>query len=177
MPSAHRLAFVPNSIFTKQPKSGFTLVELLVVITLIAILSVIGVTVFTGIQKNARDTKRKGDVNAISKAFEVNKTATGYINIVGTQFSSGSVPIDPKQTVMGDWNTSGCGDPAAADGYKKLCWYCINVNGSGTGVPGYCNSSSWSAGDGNWGNSIVTSWIVCANLENSPGYYCRGSQY
>ncbi len=77
MPSAHRLAFPSNSIFTKQSKSGFTLVELLVVITIIAILSVIGVTVFTGIQKNARDTKRKGDVNAISKALEAKYSNIG----------------------------------------------------------------------------------------------------
>ncbi|MBU1000240.1 prepilin-type N-terminal cleavage/methylation domain-containing protein, partial [Patescibacteria group bacterium] len=46
---------------------GFTLVELLVVISIIAILSVIGIVVFTGVQKGARDAKRKADINAIAK--------------------------------------------------------------------------------------------------------------
>ena len=40
-------------------KKGFTLIELMIVVAIIAILSVIGVTIFAGIQKNARDAKRR----------------------------------------------------------------------------------------------------------------------
>lgn len=47
---------------------GFTLVELLVVITIIAILATIGMTIFSGVQKAARDTKRRGDIDALQKA-------------------------------------------------------------------------------------------------------------
>lgn len=54
--------------------SGFTLVELMVVITIIAILSVVGVTVFSGVQKSARDAKRRADLDAIRLALEQYKT-------------------------------------------------------------------------------------------------------
>lgn len=48
---------------------GFTLIELLVVITIIAILSVMGMAVYGGLQKNARDAKRRTDLDAIAKAL------------------------------------------------------------------------------------------------------------
>src|SRR3990167_4965724 len=87
---------LPKSI--NNPK-GFTLVELLVVISIIAILSVIGITVFTGVQKNARDGRRKSDLEAISKALEVNyNSSTGAYPaaLSTTYFSSGIIPTDPK---------------------------------------------------------------------------------
>ncbi len=54
-----------------RPRSGFTLVELLVVITILAILSVVGLTAYSGVQKNARDAKRKDDLRAVKVALEL----------------------------------------------------------------------------------------------------------
>lgn len=48
---------------------GFTLVELLVVIAIIAILSVVSLASFTRVQVKARDTQRKSDLEAMSKAL------------------------------------------------------------------------------------------------------------
>ena len=52
-------------------KHGFTLVELLVVITIIAILSVVGISAYSGVQKNARDAKRKEDLRTIKVSLEL----------------------------------------------------------------------------------------------------------
>jgi len=51
-------------------KKGFTLVELIVVITILAILWTIAFISLQWYSENARDTKRVADVNNIKKALE-----------------------------------------------------------------------------------------------------------
>lgn len=51
-------------------RKAFTLVELMVVITVIAILMTIAIVSFTRIQKQARDTKRKADVRTLQTALQ-----------------------------------------------------------------------------------------------------------
>lgn len=82
---------------TERSRSGFTLVELLVVIAIIAILTVIGVVLFSGVQNKARDSKRIQDIVAMSKAMEVNYVAgTGYQTTVSsTWFSDNAIPTNP----------------------------------------------------------------------------------
>lgn len=52
-------------------RSGFTLVELLIVIVVIAILAAITIVAYNGVQSKARDTSRKTSVANISKALEM----------------------------------------------------------------------------------------------------------
>lgn len=52
-------------------KSGFTLVELLVVITILALLTRIGVVFFQGTQIKTRDAKRKQDLSSLAVALEI----------------------------------------------------------------------------------------------------------
>ena len=52
-------------------KSGFTIVELLIVIVVIAILAAISIVAYNGIQQRARDNIRKSDLAAISKALKL----------------------------------------------------------------------------------------------------------
>lgn len=58
-------------ISLKRKQSGFTIVELLIVIVVIGILAAIVITTFTGVQKKARDADRKSDANAIYSQVEV----------------------------------------------------------------------------------------------------------
>lgn len=51
--------------------SGFTIVELLIVIVVIAILAAISVVAYTGVQARARDSQRVQDIKAITTALEM----------------------------------------------------------------------------------------------------------
>ena len=60
-----------------KTKSGFTIVELLIVIVVIAILAAISVVAFNGIQARAQNTSRLTELNAWSKIFALYKGTYG----------------------------------------------------------------------------------------------------
>lgn len=145
-----------------MPKfKGFTLIELLVVISILAILSVIGLTIFSGAQRNARDGKRREDVNAIAKALEAHyndvntpcnasPSAPYCATVSGSFFVDGIPPDDP---IPGrDYNIN---IPAARTSYT-VCAQLENNNG---------NSSS--AGDG-------TTFTAASGA--TATFYCKKAQ-
>lgn len=83
---------------TLNNPQGFTLVELMVAIAIVAILAVVGITIFSGLQKNARDSKRRQDIDAIVKALETKYDQnTGYYpGVIGTWFAGGQIPTQPQ---------------------------------------------------------------------------------
>lgn len=54
---------------SKTKTNGFTIVELLIVIVVIAILAAITIVAYNGIQARARDTRRANDIAQIKKAL------------------------------------------------------------------------------------------------------------
>lgn len=91
-------------------RRGFTVIELIVTITIIAILLVLGVASFRSTQANARDTERHADVQSIAKHLETyfssntsGQTGSGkgsYLgaNLLGTETALRTYlnDIDPK---------------------------------------------------------------------------------
>jgi prepilin-type N-terminal cleavage/methylation domain-containing protein len=62
----------------KQRQSGFTIVELLIVIVIIGILATLVIVTFSGVQQKARDSERKTDINALAGQLEAGYANKGY---------------------------------------------------------------------------------------------------
>lgn len=82
----------------KKSRSGFTVVELIVVIVVIGILAAFVIILYSGVQKQARDDRRRTDIATIQKAMELYYSDNGqYPSPTG---STGSV-------INSGWYSSG----------------------------------------------------------------------
>ncbi len=150
-------------------KKGFTLIELLVVISIIAILSLVGTAVFSGVQKSARDAKRIADLSAIKQSLEQYRT-TNSTYILSTTFPCSAAGwADPfNHSLFGVTGiTAGC--PASIlnalsnsfSGSIPQDPYCSGVNCSNSWSDYYLNVPSGGA-----------SFTIYAKLENTPSNPC-----
>ena len=81
-----------------KKNTGFTLIELLVAMTIVAILAIIGFTIYNDSLKSARDAKRTADIDALSKAYETkfDKMIGSYKPIARDDFTLGQCPAPPE---------------------------------------------------------------------------------
>lgn len=112
-------------------KSGFSLIELMVVIAIIAILSAVGLSIYTSAQSKARDAKRRSDVDAMAKVYELHyNTSTGkYSALDPTNFSDGVIPSDPKNV---EYNSS----LLESDTKYVVCAHLENADGNSINAQG-----------------------------------------
>lgn len=160
------------------PQKGFTLIELLVAIAIIAILSTMGIVYFANSQKNARDARRRSDVDAIANALETNKTPgqNTYNPLAANQFSSGAVPVDSGNNLSAyciSYDTAGgATPPSVPTGWTNATDCPANPLAAGTRTAYTAIPNS-----GGTPPSTAASWTVCALLENggTTTQYCRTS--
>lgn len=92
---------------------AFTLIEVLVAVTIIAVLTAIGVVSYASANRNSRDSKRLADVEQIRAALEMYRADVGsYPALIafGGSLASGSntymspIPNDPRPSAGGDYS-------------------------------------------------------------------------
>ena len=91
-------------------KKGFTLVELMIVVTVIAILATIGVISFTRVQAQSRDTRRKADVRALAtalQAYYAEKSTYPALTADLEPTYIPRVPTDPQNLAAYEYNVNG----------------------------------------------------------------------
>ena len=136
-------------------KKGFTLFELLVSISIIAILTVIAMVSYSSAQKKARDAKRIQDVDAVGKALE--SYYSDENEYPADQSSLSNLVDDYIQQL-----------PTVLKATDTINYELIN-----TTQACYCMSVEESSRS-NCANSACTN--IGTTASSSPYYYCRKGQ-
>ncbi len=143
----------------KNRSKGFTIVELLIVIVVIAILATLVIVTFTGIQKKARDSQRMTDINALDSHLQAYYAENGYYPTyadltTATWVSTNLKGLDPAALVGPNGGTLVAG-AATGDSYG----YAVTPTG--------CDNSS--------STNDCTGFTLTAILEANGQVYTKSS--
>lgn len=83
-------------------KKGFTLIELIVAVTIMIIVTSIGTIAYNEVIQSSRDSRRKQDLKKLSEALEIFKARTGRYPVSGINWLS-SEPGNVQPNNGGDW--------------------------------------------------------------------------
>jgi general secretion pathway protein G len=155
----------------KNKQSGFTIVELLIVIVIIGILAGLVITTFVGIQQRARNSERQTDINSVSSQLE------GYF-----AKSSGYPTLTDLNTAA--WRTGneikvGDAEKAFADPSNSTLNTLVAAVTAGrysyVPTPTGCESPTDNAGASSGTATPCTGYTLTAVQEGSGGNYVKNS--
>jgi type II secretory pathway pseudopilin PulG len=87
-----------KNLFNSRKQLGFTMIELLVVTTIIIVITAIGLVSYTAANRNARNGKRKADLEMVRQALVLYRTDNG-------SYPSGSV-FNTMMTTINDYTSA-----------------------------------------------------------------------
>lgn len=111
----------------RKKSSGFTILEVLVSVTIIAVLTAVGIVSYSSVNKRSRDVKRKSDLEQIRSAFEMYRSdnAGAYRGTGDNWWRTASNPI--TASLVPTYMPAIPNDPDSTQNY----WYrSINTGGS-----------------------------------------------
>ena len=134
----------------RRKAAGFTIIELLVVISIIGLLAALALVSFSGAQKQARDTQRKSDLKQYQTALE------NFANYNNSLFPSRTGDnIQAATTLCTDLGLSECpADPKDGATYR----YFYQSDGSDGGTANATVYVLYATLD----NPDSTYWVICS---------------
>lgn len=146
--------------FTFIGSKGFTLIEMLVVISLIGILAALGLVSFASAQKQARDTTRKSDLKQYQTSLEV------FGNIAGGVYPSRTAAARASTVLCTDLNVTLEPDISCSEDPKNASDATFLYNYISNGSNGTVSATTYVL----WGKieskGTTTYWLVCSNGKN-----------
>lgn len=172
-------------MWAKHNQKGFTIVELLIVVVVIAILAAVTVVAFNGIQTRARDASRLSDIQTINRAilayYAVNGTypeETASPGVGGFEASTDTagtflehlknagflaqVPLDPKNSGTYYYGyylyPVGWGGNGCADARGK--YYVLSISQFESVSGAHPSSPGFSCSGRNWQSTTSPQWVT-----------------
>lgn len=151
-----------------QERHGFSLIELLVAISIISIISIVGFSMFSQAQMRGRDAKRKQDLRSIALALELYYRKNNHYPCNSWLFS---YPPPSGFWIVNDSTLANCGDSTHAFSSSYINTLPIDptnnatdpYSGSGSNYSyGYWASSTTCNGKTGYG----VTYLLIAQLEN-----------
>lgn len=148
----------------EQKQTGFTIVELLIVVIVIAILATITIVSFNNIQNRAHDSAVQSDLAAAVKKLHQYKaensadrypTALSELESIGLRFSKGSY--------------------ALGDTVRLNIAYCTQTNGTGFALLAMSKSGARYAFTESAKPTVPSAWVWDTTVSNLSGF-CQSSQ-
>lgn len=130
----------------KGEKVGFTLIEILIVTSMIMLITLLGLVDFGGLRRRARDARRKSDLKQIQKALELYRARQSPPRYPG------SLPVPGNC-----WTSAGDGTPCPPGGAPNII-YMEKMPGDPIKQP----LASYSYSQVN-----TLNYLLCACLENA----------
>lgn len=140
-----------------KANQGFTLIEMLVVISLIGILAALALVSFGASQKQARDTTRKSDLKQYQTALEM------YGNATNGLFPSRTTSVVASSTLCSDLNVRLEPDITCSEDPKYTSDNTFVYRYISNGTSGTASATNYVVWSKIENTSATEYWIVCSN--------------
>ncbi len=156
--------------FTK--KNGFTIVELLIVVVVIAILATVVIVTFRGISSQAQDAASKVLVKNFTTTLQTNQTLSGATFIVRSPWTTsetlaGSTLTRTRDQFLAENNIQGLSNKVCIDAYDQVngnpC-YPVYVDGQ---IPQYKKDKLYISYSQLYGGYIYAAFWYWSNAKNA----------